>query len=469
MPLETVARTVVAEGSPEDLVCAPSPHRRIILPEPRPRGALVGREEVCSRRSTVAALDRLSGDPSPLVERPVPPLRCWIDLALILFAANTLLLYFRLTVPPAPCEGPADCVKYTAMFQAFRSGTFTPIEFPFNTRVLAPLLAALLPGADATVAFQRLNWICFNLFPVLMYLAMSRLGADRPVTFLSLTWMFVHASGVSFYFSVPVNPDPLGYVISALTLLVLATLGVLQKEGYLGVLAILAACELLWLPADLLLLRRRPVVRPALCIAAGAILAVLAQRAAAAYLFPATQSWSVSSFDLVRWWWRERTQQPAWIAVWVTAGLITAGLFPVLVLFTRWAALKGREILVLWLPLVLLSLANAAFGLVAGFDSTRIVFNGAPYFFALIGCTVRFSAIRSLSIAVVAVLSLPILLLLRTGWPVFVEYAYLGGDPGYVWGWLAYLLSAAAFAFGAVWFIERSARAAARSKVAPAT
>lgn len=419
----------------------------------------------------MSALHPLPRDTHPLEQRPAARLRVVLDLLLILFAANVLLVYFRVTVPPAPCEGAADCVKYTAMFNAFRERSFTPIEFPFNNRVLAPLLASLLPGRDATAAFQLLDWICFNLFAALMYLALNRLGAGRPLTFLALVWTFVHAGGVSFYFSVPVNPDPLGYVISALTLLVIATrrhaallalapLGMLQKEGYLAALVILGACELLWLLADLRL-RRRPAVSPVLFIAAGAILSVLAQRAAVTNLFPPSQGWAVSSFDLMRWWWRERTQHPVWLLVWITACLIATGLFPVLVLSTRWAALRSREILAIWLPLLLLSLANVAFGLIAGFDSTRIVLNGVPFIFALVGCTVRLSGIGPYSIAVVAVLSLPVLLLLRTGWPMFVEYAYMGGNARYVWGWLAYLLSAATVALAAVRLIERPARAGA--------
>jgi hypothetical protein len=54
------------------------------------------------------------------------------------------------------------------------------LRAPFPYRLLAPALAAAMPG-DVRQNFTLLNWLCMSASAVLMALSMLRVGASRKV------------------------------------------------------------------------------------------------------------------------------------------------------------------------------------------------------------------------------------------------------------------------------------------------
>lgn len=391
-----------------------------------------------------------------------------LDILLILLAANALILHYHLVIIPAPCEGPGDCVKYSQMWQAFREHTFLPVDFPFNQRVLSPFLASLVPVQSAAAAFQVLNAISYNIFTLVFYLALRRLGVSTGLIVTALAWMFLHPAGFPLYFSVPVSVDPLGYLFAVVAVAFIAyesvwlwplvgVAGVLQKESFLSILLILGFCEVARVLADLVARRRPGLLRIGFVLLA-IVLSIVGQHLSARWLFRPAQAWEVSSLGTLRWWLRARWEDPFQFLVWIAAIFIACGIFPILLAFTKRAVFRDPRFFWRVAPLAVTSAAYVVFGLVAGSDITRIVFNGLPFIFAVTFCSAARSELEPRSVAVVATLSLPILLGLQSGFPVFVEYAHYNGDHKYPIYWLIYVGAALIVGATAVWRIERSSR-----------
>lgn len=88
----------------------------------------------------------------------------WLIFFITLCIGTILIIYWSKTIMPIPCEGPADCVRYTAMFECFKNNSFNvKIEYPFNIRPLAPYLASLL-SSNPIDGFHLLNGISIILF-----------------------------------------------------------------------------------------------------------------------------------------------------------------------------------------------------------------------------------------------------------------------------------------------------------------
>lgn len=391
----------------------------------------------------------------------------WLDLFLILLALNTFIVHYYLIATPAPCTGEADCVRYVHMFHAFRNHDFGPVEFPFNCRILAPFLAAFIPASNEVRAFQILNAISYNIFAIAFFLALRRLGVATGTSAALLAWFVCHPGGFPLYFSAPVSVDPLAYAISAIAVAVIAfrllwilpvvgIAGVLEKESFLSVLVIICLCEIIALVADLWH-RRKPALWPVVWATLAVIVAVAVQSVCVPWLFPPAQSYDVNALRTIRLFWNERLQYPFQFVVWLTAVFMATGIFPLLLGFVRAQGATDQRTWRMWLPLALISVAYVAFGLVAGSDMTRIVFNGLPFMLALIFYLAACGHIKPYSIAVVAALSLPILLGLQSGYYIFVEYAYYNGDPRYPMYWLAYVCAAILIGTVLVRRIERSA------------
>lgn len=161
--------------------------------------------------------------------------------------------YWLLTRTPMTCEGLGDCVKYTAMSEAFRSASFGEIDSPFNTRVLAPWLSSLLP-VTITQGFLITNAIASLVFVVAWHGIARALGL-RNVEFAALlAWFFVHPLGFALYHAMPGSVDPLAHAMLGLTtwaylrrhasLPALLMLGLLTKESFSFICLIIIAAEL---------------------------------------------------------------------------------------------------------------------------------------------------------------------------------------------------------------------------------
>lgn len=109
----------------------------------------------------------------------------------------------------------------------------TALRAPFPYRLLAPALAAAIPG-DTRNSFALLNWMCISGAAVMMALTLLRAGADRRTAVLA--GLLLILSVPTFWYAPYLLSDPAS--ICARTAFVLA---VLAGQPWLAVAAGLAA------------------------------------------------------------------------------------------------------------------------------------------------------------------------------------------------------------------------------------
>lgn len=284
-----------------------------------------------------------------------------------------------------PCEGLGDCVKYMAMSEAFRSGSFGAIDSPFNTRVLAPWLSSLLP-VTVTQGFLITNAIASLVFVVAWH-GISRALGLRNVEFAALlAWFFLHPLGFALYHAMPGSVDPLAHAMLGLTtwaylrrhasLPALLLLGLLAKESFSFVCLIIIAAELvrMRLSPSHELTRSSPKVM--LGYAIGALLTYkLLQIGIEHWLFPPTNGFTLKASDTVHHFWKEVKRHPDRLLVWLTSIVCVTGAFPAL-LARLWNIHRTGDQISATVYLTLGATGFILLGLLGGSDMSRIIFTG---------------------------------------------------------------------------------------------
>jgi hypothetical protein len=289
-----------------------------------------------------------------------------------------------------------DAHKYAAMYDYFLGSTpVYQISFPFNTRILVPWLAAQLPF-EKIDSFLIINGVFVVLTVLLLTALWLRLGIKWQFIGAALFWILLHWKGLlRMYLPDPLTADVMGYFLMSIWLyclsfgpnfgspkpldynkfdaykgslvLLIAVLGVLQKESFLAVILV----------SIFIANQKQNRFFVALCFVISVILYLTIS-----YLYPSyPTNWRNNPLVTIARMARHYITQPNLLPTILTSWLLAFGTF--------WLSLIGSKtnssttnhshiahhtssiqlLAILWLLLSILG----------GGDTARIAYNGLPF------------------------------------------------------------------------------------------
>ena len=190
-------------------------------------------------------------------------------IVIIVLTLTVYLLYFYLqpTYSYHLLDSRYDALKYAKAYDYFKGfSTDYQLSFPFNARILMPLLAAKLPFNDLKTDFIWLNGLFIVLTVGVLTFVWQKLHIRLSLILIGLFWVLFHWKGlIRMYLPDPVTADVGEYfwLTSSLTLLLqgegdnvpifnrnrllisclwilIAVLGTLQKESFIAVIGLTA-------------------------------------------------------------------------------------------------------------------------------------------------------------------------------------------------------------------------------------
>lgn len=302
---------------------------------------------------------------------------------LFVFSTAVFAFYFY-NQPAATYTGCLLCDgnQYLSMYHYFEGNAAEyNILFPYYSRAMVPWLASLFPWSDPLLSFQLVN-LLFTLAGVAaIYLLWRRLEIPGYLMGIGMFWLLLHWTGIVRLNAMdPVTTDVPTYFFQALFvllvidrrfgwLMVLGPAAVLQRESILVLLMVLFVFAVVqnYLKNDE---EKYPLK---------IIVSALALTIAVKYLFTLTlppADADKSSLRLVLFYIKEVWMDPFKIIRWVTGIFMAYGALLMLGL------MKVNRILLkqpAFLFLTVLSAVYLMLGIIAGGDSTRIVFLGFPF------------------------------------------------------------------------------------------
>ncbi len=323
---------------------------------------------------------------------------------LLLACVTAVFTISQLSQPPA--QHPiGDEVSYWAMYEHFAGRPGADIYYPYHNRILVPFLASLVPLASVVQSFVLLNFLFAGLGILTLHAVWRRSGVPTYLVWLSLLWLLTHWMGiVRFYVLFPLLVDVSAYFFQALLIYILirrrysalvwlAPIATLQRESFLVILVVLVAYEGI---ARIF----RGAVLPLHTLAFSLALAMLCKLTANAIILPATAS--TPPFDSIVGTISHNLlltiNDPYRLVRWIVAGFIGYAGPALLALQTLWRRRPIRALhetvtrsfnpeLVHVLTLV--CVVQLGLGLVAGSDTTRILFLGFPFYMTLVLIIIR--------------------------------------------------------------------------------
>lgn len=341
-----------------------------------------------------------------------------ISGVLLILCVNIILICYQLMIKSTPCFPGNDCHYYAVMTQAFITHQNITVVFPFNQRILLPFLVSLLPFHSISTSYSVINWVSINIALVMLIVVWARLKVPQLLIVWGLLWMLFNRAGIPFFFRDVVNTDVLGYVFNAVLiwiiikrnyyyLILLAPLAVLQRESFLVSLFIIVIVEMVRFFDKK---EKMPLVLSIFAL----ILGIGANHLTnSGFFYPGEGS----SLSTVFVWLKTRFEHPIMLLQWLCAiAMVVGGLPMLLKYFSRFTA-KDTALM----NLLLISLSFLGFGLVAGTDVTRIIFDGIPFIITACFYIAAQSMIDVRVIARVYLLS-AFMLCLEYSLPLWVEY-----------------------------------------------
>jgi hypothetical protein len=377
------------------------------------------------------------------------------------------VIYGAINAMPSVCGGMGDCVKYSAMASAFLSGDYLKIDYPFNLRVLAPLVASSLPY-DVERSFLIINAVSAIVFIFFLHKTCQTLGLGKPSFIIISGWFLVHPSGFPFYYAIPISVDPLAYALMSMTiyffikhqpiyLAISLLLGLLTKESFLFIAITAMASTLM---SILIFIKQAKRSCGALFIKSQDIkiylnLLIALLVASTVYsliksyyilsIFPQAQSWTISSLGTIFYWAVQALKDPSRIVVWIGSFFVATGVFSVLLLEKKvFNSFVNHPVRVVHVSLFLTfgSIGYITLGILAGSDMTRIIFNGNLFIFFFIFTR---SQNDGTYIALVSGLSFFVALSYMRFFPSAFEYGYYSSGSVKNTTWFVVLISIAIF------------------------
>lgn len=302
------------------------------------------------------------------------------------------ILYFS----PSQCYGLGDCVKYSSMFDSYQENIFPAIiDYPFNLRILVPYIAKCFSNTfllNINNSFFAINILSGYFVIIFVYLSMASLNLKNFHFMIFFLWFFLHPIGFSLYYAVPISIDPFIYALISIviycyvacryiSLIVICFIGLLAKESFLFIILMLMFTELLTICYEN---NKQKKVRMVFIffLFIEIILYSYSKKYFLITLFPQSQPYEITSLGTIRYWLHEVVLDPKRIIVWVSSLLCSIG--GISFMFINYIGkfpiiLKDKVLLFLFLC----SCGFMIFGLLAGSDMSRIIFNGIMFVFFL--------------------------------------------------------------------------------------
>lgn len=303
---------------------------------------------------------------------------------LVSITVAVFFLYFFLQ-PVVTYDGCQLCDgnQYWSMFDFFEGKLlWKRAAFPYYSRIFVPFLASLLPGDDVLLSFQIINLLFSVASVIAIYLLWKKLGIPLYLILIGLFWLLFHWTGIIRLNALDaITVDVPTYLIQTLFIFIvlkrkfnflylLGPVAVLQRESIIVLLLVLLIFAFI----------HNCIFKEEERIPVVTILLVLLLTIFIKYLytsvFPPVDP-GKSSVRLVLFYIKEVWYDPFKVVRWVVGIFMAFGAFFLL-------ALQKAEYKKTWtspfmLFLSLMTLTYFALGIIAGGDSTRIVFLGFPF------------------------------------------------------------------------------------------
>lgn len=312
----------------------------------------------------------------------------WLIFFITLCIGTILIIYWSKTIMPIPCEGPADCVRYTAMFECFKNNSFNvKIEYPFNIRPLAPYLASLL-SSNPIDGFHLLNGISIILFICSFFTISKTLKFSYMEFIIFVFWFIFHPLGVRLYYYIPSLVDPLCYAIygwltffyinkQKVIFLIVLFISFFAKESFIFIAIITIVAESILMIYQYC--KNKIIHYDSLLYIFGVLIIIfiykVIQKTVLMKIFPPAQNYELNSIHTILFFLIRVYKDPKLLVVWIGSFFMATGCFNVLI-FGKLNKLKeickNRELMFLFFG----TIGFIVLGLIAGSDMSRIIFHG---------------------------------------------------------------------------------------------
>lgn len=306
-------------------------------------------------------------------------------LTALLISLGFIVVFYHLQDPVDFRAQPLnDANRYLKIYESFRLGELPQgLSFPFNNRLLTPLLASMLRRGSPELDFFAVNSIYTLVYILVMFEIFRRLGA-QPIQFaICFVWALHWLGPFRGNAADPINTDAGILMFQALALLfihrqrhfplmVITPFAVLHKEVFVAWIIIYAA---------VLVVDRIMGAEPirGFGLAMVALLLAIFAKWLALYFFPPVETGRGSLITLL-FNVRESMIYPIRLWRWLAAMFAAFGVLFMPLWFLRvriWSLNRFQVYLFLCIT------ANTLFGILAGDDHTRILYLGSPFLFAM--------------------------------------------------------------------------------------
>ena len=300
----------------------------------------------------------------------------------ITLSAYVYFFYAQQTLNYEACKS-CDGNHYLDIYSFFKNSLHEySVHFPFNCRILIPLIASQIPLLDPELSFHFTN-IFFSICAICsIYYLWTILNITNTLKFLGIFWLLFHWVGILRLniFDV-VTVDVSLYLFHTLLLIIIYK----KKYSWLWLLSIVATTQKESFPSYLIFLTITAILyntfydkyfklKPILL----SLLLSFITKYVVIYFFPPIEE-GMNSFLSVAFYIKQILLNPLLIIKWTVSIFIGfGGLFLL--------ALKSKE--KDWNPenivLLVFAILSLGLGLIAGGDFTRITFLGFPFIMTFI-------------------------------------------------------------------------------------
>lgn len=379
-------------------------------------------------------------------------------LIAITAAAFVLYYFVQPVLTYASCKL-CDGSQYAAMYRYFNGDT--PVysaAFPYYSRALVPFLASLVPVGDMYFNFQILNLVFSIAGVVAIYFLWKALEIPASLILIGMFWLLFHWTGLIRLNALdPLTVDVPTYLFQAILVFIilrrrynwlylLGPLAVLQRESILVLLIVL----LIFAIINNYVFKQGQKLPVAVLLTA--VILTIFTKYIFTKIYPAIDIADKSSVRLVLFYIKEVLIDPFKIVRWIIGIFMAYGAFLVL------ASIKVRRDVFNTTFMQILSCMSILYlllGIIAGGDSTRIVFLGFPFIMTWILIVLKEVILKLTMVALV--LSVFLMNLVDSipdpgkDFPSFAQWYPEFATSGVVLIWGAYLL----FCYLFLYFVNR--------------
>jgi len=303
-------------------------------------------------------------------------------ILLVLFGIGLFFLYFKIQPALTYSFSPLfDGNEYLKAYNYFNHQLNRyDVSFPFNSRILVPFLASLLPFTEPVSNFLALNLIFTILSVIGIYFLWKHLNIPPGHIMTGFFWLFIHWVGIIRHnIFDPITVDVPLYFFQILLLfiifkrnylwlLILGPLATIQKESFPALLAVLLLLSLFEIFYQKVSYKHSVIIGLSLVLS-------YTVKTIIDYYFPPVNPGN-NSILVILFHMKETLLNPFRCIRWLVA-IFTA--YGPMMMLALWTSVKTRTLHKGNFNLLLLSITYLFLSLFAGGDMTRIAFLGFPF------------------------------------------------------------------------------------------